>query len=883
MRKGEIFKGGTEELEEFLEGNKKIDVKRTKKSGRKKGNEDNAAHLELAEQELKRKKEEEKFARNRDKIEKKKNNGYDGGKNLRNTEKPEKLEIEKTTDEKMPKAAVIQEAEKSDTGIKVLQDKPEKDILEIDLQNRNKEIEIETLEGEKKDWEKHLITLDEKTNESMKFEREKGDSEYERSVREKIEANRRYANEKISEINAEIANLKEEKKEELVKQPDTISENGVNSEYQPESLMEGIIKNKRQTQWEVNQDIRKAAESKTQEPAEKLQETREKLKKEYKEIKSENPLDDKDAKIAELEAEKADLEEKLTKAEARLTEMEVKDSEKEKMLITSIAETKEKMGLDSVKTDDETKNETNFEKIKNTLEKVKDTFKKHPKASLMLVGGLYATGAFLAGASGGVAGAPVYFGIKSLLLKAGFEGVFLPYMGGGSAVIGGYAAGAVSKWIMEKSGVVKSDKDVANAAKELIEKFENPKIEQPAIIEPPVETPVKKEGFWGKMKNIKNKIFSGLKEESLKEESLMEKIKRIKSKDEIAEKPEEIIKSAEDRSVIHSVDHIIKVAEPNVIDVIDGSGGGELTHEEKEEMRKIAEDNKIDIISSSAEVKKEKNELEFGKPITKGIFTGKRPPEESLESPNEVLKEKTDEVKDVTRTEVVEKKEDKEKLKEGLLRYVEIALDKFKKGETGGKEIFEFAIGVNNRFNKYGIESIQLIVDKICSYNEKIRGQMVDAMIEYAKSKNIEREKIRELCYYFEPDFHIGKAETYKWLVGQEMEEKNQEKIEVKKVYDLSKLPEDLDNIKLFLGKGGEGRWNKALITLFAIIGNDFILPSVFELEYNVSADKENNRAKIDFFPKVGDKKIKMTIDMEFDDQNKSIKILEISGNSNIK
>lgn len=182
----------------------------------------------------------------------------------------------------------------------------------------------------------------------------------------------------------------------------------------------------------------------------------------------------------------------------------------------------------------------------------------------------------------------------------------------------------------------------------------------------------------------------------------------------------------------------LKEDDGNKIDIIEGSGGEELTPEDKEKMRKFAEENKIDIISPSAEAKND----------------------------GELIK-KTEKIKKT----VLETETNKEILSE--VKKMENLVVGFKNGKTGGKELLEFVKSIEKRRKEFGDdETVKPLIDaiqkKTYSFDEKTRGQIVDAVVEYAKGKNMEPREVLDYATYFENLGQIEKRkiEIYKWLIG---------------------------------------------------------------------------------------------------------------------
>lgn len=176
------------------------------------------------------------------------------------------------------------------------------------------------------------------------------------------------------------------------------------------------------------------------------------------------------------------------------------------------------------------------------------------------------------------------------------------------------------------------------------------------------------------------------------------------------------------------------------IDVIEGPGGGELTPEEKEEMRKIAEGNKIDIISPGAEVKDD------GELIKK----------------TERMKKPVPETEDKFNKKAIE---------------VGNFIERFKESKKTGKEIFEYLENLRHHFlypDRTNFDSkIRPELDKL---SKKEKTDMIDLVVEYAMPRKKEILKtpfeydLDDIIYGkdFTKEDYIkkGKKENVEWLYG---------------------------------------------------------------------------------------------------------------------
>lgn len=303
---------------------------------------------------------------------------------------------------------------------------------------------------------------------------------------------------------------------------------------------------------------------------------------------------------------------------------------------------------------------------------------------------------------------------------------------------------------------------------ENLEKIKNTGSEQrPASetsVETPIETLVKKEGFWSTREDLKKLIkekgnWGALKKVlfNWEKENLKEKIERIKKENKVAEKPMESVSQSVKGPFKSSIDieSRIKVAEPRIIDVIENSGGGELTYEEKEEMRKIAEDNKIDIISSNVEAEDNKKE------------TG--------------IKAKA-KAKDIKKIEDVEKNEDSE-YAEIVKRESEIFgkfVEAFENKQKTGKDVFDYLGELSVVYFKDRSKYVNVFFPEIGKQEklsnskfDKLRIDLIDSMIDYLREndKKDQRGLAKQYTTLLYPRFgaenhysFIGKKGNVEWL-----------------------------------------------------------------------------------------------------------------------
>lgn len=274
---------------------------------------------------------------------------------------------------------------------------------------------------------------------------------------------------------------------------------------------------------------------------------------------------------------------------------------------------------------------------------------------------------------------PLYFLAKEIILATTGKTIFVSAMGGLSTPLYLAAGGGALHWFSEKIGLIKNKKGAKEILEELLENKKQPSSE------PPIETPAKE------TEDIKDKT-------------------RKKDDDKI--------------------------------DVIEGSGGKELTLEEKEKMRKIAKGNKIDIISPGAEVKDD------GELIKKTERMKKPVPE--------------------TEDKFNKKAED-----------VRTFIGQLKEGKKTGKEIFEYLENLRHHFlypDRTNFDSkIRPELDKL---SKKEKTDMIDLVVEYAMPRKKEILKtpfeydLDDIIYgkdFSEFDYVIrGKPKNVEWLFKKE-------------------------------------------------------------------------------------------------------------------
>ncbi|MFH1048657.1 MAG: hypothetical protein V1732_03255 [Patescibacteria group bacterium] len=164
-----------------------------------------------------------------------------------------------------------------------------------------------------------------------------------------------------------------------------------------------------------------------------------------------------------------------------------------------------------------------IEEVKNpTLKESIIGFLKKPKVKGAIVFGL--AGAAVYAASGGTA-VPVYFAVKAALATAGVD-IFVPAAAGyglstwGTAAVAGGAGAEFISYLSKKLGLSKGEKSDREKHQEGLENLKNIGSGQgqanETSAEAPIETPVKKEGFIGKMKK---RIFGEKEQEKASKEN----------------------------------------------------------------------------------------------------------------------------------------------------------------------------------------------------------------------------------------------------------------------------------------------------------------------------------------------------------------------------
>lgn len=73
-----------------------------------------------------------------------------------------------------------------------------------------------------------------------------------------------------------------------------------------------------------------------------------------------------------------------------------------------------------------------------------------------------------------------------------------------------------------------------------------------------------------------------------------------------------------------------------------------------------------------------------------------------------------------------------------------------------GEEVYNFLKGLDVNQDK--------VAEIRKSIAEEDRGKMVDMMVDYARENNLPKDEVRKLTSMIEPDQHIGRIDTYKWL-----------------------------------------------------------------------------------------------------------------------
>ncbi len=212
-----------------------------------------------------------------------------------------------------------------------------------------------------------------------------------------------------------------------------------------------------------------------------------------------------------------------------------------------------------------------------------------------------------------------------------------------------------------------------------------------------------------------------------------------------------------------------------------GLSKGEKSNKEKhqaglENLKNIANGQQVNETRQEGQSQVENNPAQKSEPeeqkpkkksFWKEIFKGGDKKEENIEQQPETAvepKKSTGKEEERTNSEVISSE----------VNEMENLIINFKKGETSGKELLEYVQILEELRKKYGDEEakplIGAIQSKTYSFDEKTRGQIVDAMIEYAQKEKMKPSEVLDYVAYFENINHIGKAETYRWLMGKEKE-----------------------------------------------------------------------------------------------------------------
>jgi len=368
---------------------KKVDVKRIKRDKNIKDT-NNEAVFEFGEQEtLGNKEQARKQARikkNNEKLRKKTEEGYAGGKNFRIKEK--------LNNDSGEEKDVVKEAVEDEKGLikgENINDTQKEEAAEKLNIGKSKD-KIVIVKGSKSPLEEGQIEVT--SSEKIAEERERIAARF----REK-ESNRATQEEKPEII--DVNNLEERQEmEELAKQ------------LSPELKQEFLERNE--------EAMREGDEI-----------ALEKLRAENKELY--NHSKDEFHLVQELDIKNTELKANFEKVSNRLSAME-----------SAI----EKSGQEF-----ETKDDSKFEKVKK--------FFNNPKVKLAITVGLMGAAYTVGG------GAPAILAFKPLLAKIGIG--YIPYTYGVSSWGGGAIAGGAGRWLGEKFGLVKNEKDAKTAVKEVLE------------------------------------------------------------------------------------------------------------------------------------------------------------------------------------------------------------------------------------------------------------------------------------------------------------------------------------------------------------------------------------------------------------------------------
>lgn len=379
---------------------------------------------------------------------------------------------------------------------------------------------------------------------------------------------------------------------------------------------------------------------------------------------------------------------------------------------------------------------------------------KDPKFKLVLIGAIYAGGAIALGATG-PASAPLYFGAKMLVAKAGGT-LFLPYAGGSSTLIGAAVPAAIeaSRWFLKKIGVVKNENDVEKATKEYMVKMEEIKNSGNSVAGNEIRPLSAGNNSERQTINESSPEAHQIDIAGVVERVQMNDPGLISQYEKYPEFLNETVKAFESKISIVAYTK----EKRNINDTYKW-----LKNKQKE-------------IKEQGNNKPEASEINQSKPIS-------REPIKSVEKPIEVAKQEETKEKNTNSPEVISSE----------VNEMENLIINFKKGETSGKELLEYVQILEELRKKYGDEEakplISAIQGKTYSFDEKTREQIAGAMVEYAKKQNEQGRKMKprevlDYVTYFQNIEDLNN-ENYKWLMGNEKEiavgEKKEEREETNK------------------------------------------------------------------------------------------------------
>ncbi len=110
--------------------------------------------------------------------------------------------------------------------------------------------------------------------------------------------------------------------------------------------------------------------------------------------------------------------------------------------------------------------------------------------------------------------------------------------------------------------------------------------------------------------------------------------------------------------------------------------------------------------------------------------------------------------------------ENERKAKEDLNTRFDKIMNKPDDKEFDGKEIHELLEEIYETKEEYGPRSIKSISEEIHKYNDETRAKMIDALAEYAKSKDIKPSEVAVKKGFIKFDYDGCKPETKEWFEG---------------------------------------------------------------------------------------------------------------------